>query len=265
MTSIGWLADVLRDAGLAVVEEAGWRERGRRGTFGPIKGVLVHHTASGAKAGNAPSLAVVTHGRPDLAGPLCQLLLARDGAYHVIAGGRANHAGAGKWQGVTNGNAQFVGIEAENDGVHEAWPAVQIDALARGAAAILRHIGADAVMCAGHKEYALPKGRKVDPDFDMVAFRDHVENIMALGVTVAPEAMPIPKTDIARAMLRKGDTGPSVRTLQVALNRLGYYKGRLDSDFGPATDTAVRAFQKAKRLETDGKVGPQTWAALGVK
>jgi hypothetical protein len=39
--------------------------------------------------------------RPDLSGPLAQLCLGRDGAFYIIAAGRAYHAGAGNWQGVS--------------------------------------------------------------------------------------------------------------------------------------------------------------------
>ena len=34
------------------------------------------------------------------------------------------------------------------------------------------------IMAAGHKEYALPAGRKIDPSFDMGLFRTAVAQIM---------------------------------------------------------------------------------------
>lgn len=173
-----WLADALSASGCTVVELAGWQTRGRPGVFGPVKGVLCHHTA-GSKNGNAPSLNLIVNGRPDLEGPLSHLHLARDGTFTVIAAGRCNHAGPGSWQGVTSGNSSFIGIEAENagDGT-DPWPVEQIEAYARGVAAILNHIGATSIMCVGHKEYALPPGRKIDPSFNMTAFRQKVAAFM---------------------------------------------------------------------------------------
>lgn len=180
-----WLPKVLRDAGLKVVEQPGWAKRGH-GDVGNIVGVICHHTA-GPRTGNAPSLDVVTNGRPGLSGPLAQLVLARDGTYYVVAAGKCYHAGVGKWQGITDGNGRFIGIEAENTGLANdlPWPEVQMDAYRRGVAAILKKIGSPVIMCAGHKEYALPKGRKSDPTFDMVPFRASVAQIMA-GAAPAP-------------------------------------------------------------------------------
>src|SRR5881392_2639111 len=187
--SLTWLPDVLKAAGLrvAVVDDQ-WKTRGR-GDMGKVVGVICHHTA-GPKNGNMPSLKTIINGRSDLPGPLAQLGLGRDGTYYVIAAGRAFHAGAGQWQGVTTGNSSFIGIEAENMGTSaDPWPAVQVDAYQRGVAAILQHLGKGPEFCAGHKEYALPKGRKPDPTLDMKAFRAAVTSIMN-GATPPPTPIP---------------------------------------------------------------------------
>lgn len=173
--SLSWLADVLRAAGCIVIDDAesvgDWKNRGH-GDFGSPKGILLHDTAGRAPPNDHPSLSTVIHGRPDLAGPLCNLYLSRSGAFYPIAAGKGWHAGAGNWQGVTDGNAHFIGIEMENDGIGEPWQPPIVRAAQTGVAALLKHIGAPNIMCAGHKEYALPKGRKIDPDFPMDPFRD---------------------------------------------------------------------------------------------
>lgn len=166
MTRALWLADALRAEGVTVVEEPGWRDRGNP-TFSP-KGVICHHTAGPAR-GDAPSLGTCINGRPGLPGPLCQIVLARSGTAHVIASGRANHAGAGGWRGLT-GNTSVFGIEAENTGLGEPWPQVQYDAYVRVVAALCRRGGIPTGMVCAHREWA--PGRKVDPaGIDMDAFR----------------------------------------------------------------------------------------------
>ena len=47
-------------------------------------------------------------------------------------------------------------------------------------------------MCAGHKEYALPHGRKDDPNFDMVMFRKDVAKLMLGWVPPVVELKPLP-------------------------------------------------------------------------
>jgi peptidoglycan hydrolase-like protein with peptidoglycan-binding domain len=251
--SLTWLAQVLRDAGLKVAEQPGWQDRGR-GPMGTVRGVICHHTATAAP-GVMPSLRLVTQGRSDLAGPLAQLGLGRDGTFFVIAAGRANHAGGGSWKGITTGNSSFIGIEAENAGTGaEPWPDVQMDAYRRGVAAILKKLGADETMCCGHKEYALPKGRKGDPNFDMDVFRSGVAKI--LGGT-APAAPLIPAVDDkSRPTLRRGASGDLVKIVQAKVG--------IDADgsFGPATEAAVRKFQSGQGLVPDGIVGPGTWKAI---
>ena len=259
--SLIWLSDVLKAAGLKVSLVDGWEGRGR-GDAGPTLGVLCHHTA-GPRNGNMPSLNTLIQGRSDLPGPLAQLGLGRDGTYYVIAAGKCNHAGTGNWKGVTTGNTNFIGIEAENTGLSDdsPWPEIQMDAYRRGVAAILLHAERTVEFCAGHKEYALPAGRKSDPDFDMVAFRTAVAAIMS-GGTPAPVLIPpaeppkLPGGSPGRPTLRRPSTGEQVKLVQAKVGVIA------DGNFGAKTEAAVRAFQRNHGLVPDGIVGPETWAAL---
>lgn len=257
--SLIWLPHVLKSAGLKVALVDGWEERGR-GDVGTIHGVICHHTATANKRSNMPTLHTLLHGRPDLPGPLSQLGLGRDGTYYVLAAGRCSHAGAGIWQGLTNGNANFIGIEAENTGRANdfPWPAVQLDAYQRGVAAILRHVGRGPQFCAAHKEYALPRGRKTDPGFDMHDFRVAVAAILD-GSAPAPTLIPAVEPGaassgaIGRPTLRRGARGAWVKVLQA---RIG---AEADGTFGPQTEAALRAFQREHHLVPDGIAGPKTW------
>jgi peptidoglycan hydrolase-like protein with peptidoglycan-binding domain len=259
--SLIWLPQALKDGGLRVALVDGWQNRGN-GDVGNTAGVICHHTA-GPRNGNMPSMGTLLQGRPDLRGPLAQLGLGRDGTYFVIAAGRCNHAGQGSWKGVTTGNSSFIGIEAENTGLSNdsPWPAVQVDAYQRGVAAILKHIGRPADFCAGHKEYALPVGRKDDPNFDMNPFRSAVAAILA-GTAPAPTLIPAvepparPGAPAGRPTLRRPTTSPLVKQVQAKVGVV------VDGDFGAKTEAAVRAFQQAHGMVPDGIVGPQTWAAL---
>lgn len=73
-------------------------------------------------------------------------------------------------------------------------------------------------------------------------------------------AQPAPASE-ASASLRAGDRGPRVREVQDLLRRHGHELSA-DGDFGPRTEAAVRAFQRARGLSPDGVVGPRTRAAL---
>ena len=68
-------------------------------------------------------------------------------------------------------------------------------------------------------------------------------------------------TASAMPLIKRGSKGAAVLQLQKSLNKHGY-KLSEDGSFGPATEAAVKAFQKANGLEVDGEVGPITWTAL---
>lgn len=250
--ALTWLPEVLERAGLKVAETPGWRSRGRA-EMGTVKGVMCHHTAN-PHEGNMPTLRMLINGRSDLAGPLSQLGLGRDGTFYVIAAGRANHAGRGVWEGLTTGNSSFIGIEAEHSGeLDDPWPDVQTEAYHRGVAAILAHIGASSRMCCGHKEYALPAKRKCDPGLEMPEFRRAVAEYM-LGKS-PPPLVPA-SDDKQRPTLRRGARGNFVRELQLGL------RSDPDGIFGAQTEARLRVVQREFGLVPDGIAGPKSWAVL---
>ena len=68
---------------------------------------------------------------------------------------------------------------------------------------------------------------------------------------------------LGERILMRGLEGDDVRLMQQRLYDLGYLDGDVDGKFGLQTQKAVRAFQRAHKLEKiDGKVGEQTLAAL---
>jgi hypothetical protein len=242
-----WLADVLREEGLNVIEHDGWRDRGHD-DFLDIRGVIGHHTAGGGTS----DWIIVQNGRSDLPGPLAQLVLERDGTFRVIAAGVCWHAGHGSWPGWPTDNANYhtIGIEAVNNGVGQEWPAVQLDAYKRGSAAILRKIGRDANDFAGHKEYS--SEGKIDPaGIDLDGFRRDIQQIIDAGPGEGDEFMGVSfKND-------NGDTIDAATALYfldkhvgLILDQLGGPDTRKGADFpGWAIlggDTVVEAIAKIR-------------------
>lgn len=167
-------------------------------TFGPVNGIVIHHTAG------RDSLSLVYNGTSSLPGPLCHVHLAKNGTFSLISAGRANHAGSfaqNAHDAVVNesaahpypdsaepvdGNDHYYGIEIENlgDGA-DVYPWVQYVQAVRFAAALCRAHGWTANSVIGHKEGTR---RKVDPKgpveregmFNMNNFRDDVTQALAL-------------------------------------------------------------------------------------
>ena len=78
------------------------------------------------------------------------------------------------------------------------------------------------------------------------------------GAAPAPKK---PRPGGGEELLGRGSQGAAVVDLQQMLTALGY---PLDDDgkFGPATERAVKDFQREKGLPADGLVGPNTRAAI---
>ncbi|MGW7053144.1 N-acetylmuramoyl-L-alanine amidase [Streptomyces sp. NPDC054887] len=178
----------LRAEGVKVVEVGSWRTHNRnsKGAWGPVHGVMIHHTVT---KGTANTVNICRDGYAGLPGPLCHGVIAKDGTVHLVGYGRCNHAGSGDDdvlaavtaertlptdnEANTDGNARFYGFECENlgDG-KDPWPAAQVEAIVRASAAIVRahDWGQDGdTSVIGHKEW---QPGKIDPHGPGVSMPD---------------------------------------------------------------------------------------------
>ncbi len=163
------MADVLRNAGLAVEECDGWERRARK-TGGLVEGplaIIVHHTTSGPSrdAGDeANTLAKTARDRKGrLVAPLANLFLDRRGKWWVLAAGGANTNGTGGPWGplpVDRANTRVIGIEAANNGVGEPWSGSMQDSYVSGVAALADQYDIETSHVLGHSEWTR---RKIDP------------------------------------------------------------------------------------------------------
>lgn len=92
--SAGRFLAVLRAEGATVVEVGDWEHHNRNhvGAWGPVHGVMIHHTVT---KGSAATVELCRKGYTGLPGPLCHGVITKDGTVHLVGYGRANHAGLG--------------------------------------------------------------------------------------------------------------------------------------------------------------------------
>ncbi|MEV5607024.1 N-acetylmuramoyl-L-alanine amidase [Streptomyces sp. NPDC052225] len=287
--------DALRDEGLVVVEVGDWQHHNRnhKGAWGPVHGVMIHHTVT---SGSARTVAICRDGHTDLPGPLCHGVVTKDGRVHLVGYGRANHAGLGDddvLQAViaetalptdneanTDGNSRFYGFECENlgDG-RDPWPAVQVEAIVRVGAALCRRHGWSARSVIRHLDW---QPGKVDPRGPGLDWEDVEARIAKrLGQTPSPAPRPTPSRPVvdlsqlvaaARSNPKaKGQpvTYAGVRTVEAALVDEGLLAKTLsDGHYGTTTTTAYAAWQRRcgySGAAADGIPGKTTLARLGAK
>ncbi|MDH6218233.1 N-acetylmuramoyl-L-alanine amidase [Streptomyces pseudovenezuelae] len=263
----------LKTEGLTVHEHAGWKTHNRDSatgkSFGPVIGVLIHHTAGhGDKE-------LCYKGRSDLPGPLCHSWLGKTDGLWMIGHGRANHAGLVDLdvlnalreekplphddQANADGNDCLYGLEIENlgDG-KDPYPDAQYRNAVLWAAALCRAHGWTEKSVAGHKEV---QPGKIDPSFDMDDFRADVKKQLATTVGKSTPGKPLPGTatkprvDLSR-LVKAAKTDPGAKQghvsymagtnlAEAALVKLGYlsktYAG--DGSFGTTTVAAYAKWQ----------------------
>ncbi|MEU0991925.1 peptidoglycan-binding protein [Streptomyces sp. NPDC005953] len=207
------LLQALRDEGLTVVEVGDWRTRNRngKGPWGPVHGVMIHHTVT---KGTANSVALCRDGHSTLPGPLCHGVIDKEGVVHLVGYGRTNHAGLGDPdvlraviaekplpadnEATTEGNRHFYGFECINlgDG-KDPWTAAQLSAIEKASTAICRVHGWSARSVIGHLEW---QPGKIDPrGFTMASMRQRVEARLKVGKpSVPPKKPPVTKPPVKK-------------------------------------------------------------------
>ena len=93
--------------------------------------------------------------------------------------------------------------------------------------------------------------------------------VTSAPTTAAPTATPTPVPTPTTTATPTPTPTPTptegeeaVARAQEVLTDLGYYVGAIDGKAGPATASAVQAFQKVQNLSADGVIGPNTLAAM---
>ncbi|MGK5632844.1 peptidoglycan-binding protein [Streptomyces sp. URMC 123] len=280
-------ARALRAEGVSVVEHDGWRTHNRNhmGPWGPVNGVMLHHTAG------RDSVELCQDGMSGLPGPLCIGVIAKDGTVHLVGYGRTNHAGKGsraayeavRAEGPTparpgpdalDGNTHFYGFEIENlgDG-RDPYPDAQLDAVERIAAAVCRAHGWTPASVIGHKEWTT---RKIDPSFSMPGMRDRIAARLQGDPGARPEPRPQRPAEPAAyepfpgaEFFAPGRESAIVTAMGRRLVAEGC--GRYEVGPGPRwTDADRRSYQRWQQklgyggADADGIPGPVSWDRLRV-
>jgi hypothetical protein len=301
-TAADFLA-ALRRFGVNVAEVRGWRAHNRDDetgkTFGPLRGVMMHHTAGVSKG----AVDFCRNGSSELPGPLCHGVIAKDGKVFLVGWGRANHAGGGDPDvldavkderhplprpnvhdgspGAVDGNDAFIGFECvnEGDGI-DPWPDVQLDAMQRAAAATCWLYGWSARSVLRHMDWS---DWKSDPrGVDWVKFQDAVQQLLDAErtdtepqATEEPSGPPVVSLKHVVAAARRDPSAPQGATthkaevllVERALSQLGWlHSSWVDGSFGTKTRGAYRRLQKHLGYtgsDADGIPGSRSLTWLG--
>jgi hypothetical protein len=294
------LLQALRDEGLTVVEHRDWRthNRNHKGPWGPVHGVMIHHTVTSGDTAKATlnSVELCYNGYTGLPGPLCHGVIAKDGTVYLVGNGRANHAGLGDPdvlraiisesaplpadnEATVDGNRHYYGFEAINRGNGEdPWPEAQLLAIEKASAAICRAHGWSARSVLRHLDW---QPGKIDPrgvDWTAMLARISTRIGQPKPAAPAPPKPQKPTVDLSRLVAaaksnpaRAGTpvTYSGVRTVEAALVDAGLLAKKYnDGHFGTVTVQAYAAWQRKlgySGTAADGIPGRTSLTKLGAK
>lgn len=215
------LVSALKAEGLVVHEYKSWRTHNRnaKGAWGPVNGVVLHHTVT---SGTPGSVDFCYDGDAALPGPLCHGVIDKKGEVWLVGNGRANHAGGGDPRvlaavvsedyattpptthehqgssGAVDGNSHFYGFECINlgDG-KDPWPVVQVNAMVKASAAVIRahrakgdNWGLKGKSVIGHLEWSDYKSDPKGAAVAMPGIRTKVAAALAVKAGAWPASAP---------------------------------------------------------------------------
>lgn len=109
----------------------------------------------------------------------------------------------------------------------------------------------------------------VDGNYYIAAWQGSIGYLEKRAVSLtAPAALAIKPLNATKAQSEKyptlslGSEGPAVKALQQALGELNFHRGTIDSKYGKATETSVRAYQEKNKLPANGIADPVSQARL---
>lgn len=270
--------------------------------FQPV-GVVWHHTACSSLArGNMPSLNWCRHpGQYDGQAKACHIVVGRDGAFQIIAGRGAYHAGAGgplKVNGTVIpkdlGNRFLIGFEIEASSTTKInkknietpkWgmnPA-QFEAVAKFCAALFDELGWSTDAAIRHRDWT---SRKIDVGIPLDAIRAKIDSYRKKPEVPKPQpkppvadkpkppapAKPKPpaKPSVTLANVQPNKKNADVKIVQDALKKEVGLKVPAASvgKFDAATKTAYSKWQKSLGFtgkDADGVPGLDSLRKLGRK
>jgi hypothetical protein len=285
------MVEILREEGLTVHEVRNWRTHNRntKGPWGPVNGVMIHHTVT---SGTQASVDICYNGYSGLPGPLCHGVIDKKGHVHLVGNGRANHAGLGDSdvlravvnetrlpsdnEADTDGNRHFYGFECINMGDgRDPWPEAQKEAIEKVSAAICRHHGWTERSVIGHKEWQPgkqdPRGFTMDGMRKRVAQRLDGKGGPAKPRPADPEPAPKPPYEPfpGSGFFHIGQRSPIITAMgrRLVAEGCGRYEEGPNPEWTEADRRSYAAWQRNlgyRGRDADGIPGKVSWDRLKV-
>lgn len=86
----------------------------------------------------------------------------------------------------------------------------------------------------------------------------NTQAILKVANASKPEQTAAVGKTVSKTSFIRGENSPTIKKVQEALTKLGFYKGAINGTFGNQTETAVRNYQRANKLSVTGQLDTET-------